>query len=371
MNARIAPPPIWPGPVDVERAHGHGRQRRARRGTRAPCARRRASTRRTSSAPRRPSRSSRPAPRCTLNACVPKTSLVEKSTNRSSVSCVASAASSTLYVPIMFTRIVRTGLSRTVSTPAIAAQWTKCVAPRASSVDGVARRGRRPGAKREVRVLGEVGPGERVAVEVVERDDLVRVDELARERRGDEAGAAGDEDPLALQSHGSRALALRAHAWTDLGGLARRRGGHRRGVRRRAPGGSSCAAPPSRRRARDGSRSAATARSRARRCCEQLVDERRSSSAWRCSTTRSRSPRRSGAAARGARTGAAARAASRRRGATSARSRSRGASRATTASGACSTSATRSRSPRTSPASSRSAPRSSSASTSPRPRCRA
>src|SRR6185312_3417365 len=31
------------------------------------------------------------------------------------------------------TRIVRTGLSSTVSTPAIAAQWTKCVAPRASA----------------------------------------------------------------------------------------------------------------------------------------------------------------------------------------------------------------------------------------------
>jgi hypothetical protein len=59
-----------------------------------------------------------------LYACVPNTSLVEKSTNRSSVSSVATAASSTLYVPIMFTRIVRTGLSSTVSTPAIAAQWT-------------------------------------------------------------------------------------------------------------------------------------------------------------------------------------------------------------------------------------------------------
>src|SRR6266536_709961 len=33
----------------------------------------------------------------------------------------------------MFTRIVRTGLWSTVSTPAIAAQWTMCVAPRASS----------------------------------------------------------------------------------------------------------------------------------------------------------------------------------------------------------------------------------------------
>ena len=44
-----------------------------------------------------------------------------------------------------------------------------------------------------------VGARERVAVEVVDRDDLVVVDELARERRRDEAGAAGDEDPLALE----------------------------------------------------------------------------------------------------------------------------------------------------------------------------
>ena len=68
-----------------------------------------------------------------LIACVPKTSLVENSMNRSSVSFVASAASSTLYVPIRFTRIVRTGLSSTVSTPAMPAQWTMWVAPRASS----------------------------------------------------------------------------------------------------------------------------------------------------------------------------------------------------------------------------------------------
>src|SRR5690348_7461201 len=72
-------------------------------------------------------------PSLTLYACVPKTSLVEKSTKRSSVRSVASAASSTLYVPITLTRIVRTGLSSTVSTPAIAAQWTRWVAPAASS----------------------------------------------------------------------------------------------------------------------------------------------------------------------------------------------------------------------------------------------
>ena len=45
------------------------------------------------------------------------------------MSFVASPASSTLYVPITLTRIVRTGLSSTVSTPAIPAQWTMCVTP--------------------------------------------------------------------------------------------------------------------------------------------------------------------------------------------------------------------------------------------------
>src|SRR5581483_12126805 len=51
----------------------------------------------------------------------------------------------------------------------------------------------------EVLVLCEVEARERVAVEVVEGDHLVPLDELAGERRADEAGAAGDEDPLALE----------------------------------------------------------------------------------------------------------------------------------------------------------------------------
>src|SRR6266571_3269658 len=76
----------------------------------------------------------------TRYARVPNTSLVEKSTKRSSVDCVACAASSTLYVPIRLTRIVRTGLSSTASTPAIAAQWTMCVTPAASSLTRSASR---------------------------------------------------------------------------------------------------------------------------------------------------------------------------------------------------------------------------------------
>jgi hypothetical protein len=50
-------------------------------------------------------------------------------------------------------------------------------------------------------VLGEVGAAERVAVEVVDGDDLVVVDEATGQRRADEARAAGDQDPLAGERH--------------------------------------------------------------------------------------------------------------------------------------------------------------------------
>ena len=43
-------------------------------------------------------------------------------------------------------------------------------------------------------MLGQLGPGERVAVEVVDRDHLVLVDESTRERRADEPGPARDQD---------------------------------------------------------------------------------------------------------------------------------------------------------------------------------
>ena len=116
-----------------------------------------------------------------------------------------SAASSTLYVPITFTRIVRTGLASTVSTPAIAAQWTMWVAPTRRVADG----GRVEHValdQLEVGMRAEVGALEAVAVEVVEGDDGVRVEELAREGRADEPGAAGDEDPLAFQSHRAKRI---------------------------------------------------------------------------------------------------------------------------------------------------------------------
>ena len=107
----------------------------------------------------------------------------------------------------MLTRIVRTGLASTVSTPAIPAAWTMCVTPFVASVRP-GRSSTSPCTKLEVRVVAEVGARERVAVEVVERDDLVVVDEPARERRADEAGAAGDQDLLAAQSHAASLAAL-------------------------------------------------------------------------------------------------------------------------------------------------------------------
>ena len=53
----------------------------------------------------------------------------------------------------------------------------------------------------EVRMVAERRAAERVAVEVVDRDDLVLVDEAPCERRADEACAAGHDDALARQSH--------------------------------------------------------------------------------------------------------------------------------------------------------------------------
>src|SRR5205085_5336666 len=64
----------------------------------------------------------------------------------------------------------------------------------------------------QVRVLGELGARERVAVEVVEGDDLVLVDEAAREGGRDEAGPAGDEDPFPLERHAGESTGLTSAA---------------------------------------------------------------------------------------------------------------------------------------------------------------
>ena len=106
-----------------------------------------------------------------------------------------------------------------------------CVAPRASSVIASAVEDVRL-VEREVRVLGERRAAERVAVQVVGRDHLVRVDEPSGERRADEAGAARDEDSLALESHAaSLASRYRFLRWRDR--AHRRRARARRAGRRR------------------------------------------------------------------------------------------------------------------------------------------
>jgi hypothetical protein len=53
----------------------------------------------------------------------------------------------------------------------------------------------------QVLVLGQVGAGQRVAVQVVEHDDLVLRHETTREGGTDEARTARHEDLLAAQSH--------------------------------------------------------------------------------------------------------------------------------------------------------------------------
>ena len=85
-----------------------------------------------------------------------------------------------------------------MSTPAIAAQWTRWVAPARSlrevrGVEDVAL------DQLEVGMLRELEARERIAVQIVVGDDGVPVDELTRERGADEARAAADEDPLALE----------------------------------------------------------------------------------------------------------------------------------------------------------------------------
>src|SRR4051812_18937494 len=110
----------------------------------------------------------------------------------------------------MLTRIVRTGLASTVSTPAIAAQWTMCVAPCARRAVDEGRRALRELAEglcveqvalrgREVGVLAEMGPQGRARVGVVGGVPLFAAAEGPGERRRDEAGAAGDEHALSLQ----------------------------------------------------------------------------------------------------------------------------------------------------------------------------
>ena len=124
-------------------------------------------------------------PSRTLNACVPKTSLVEKSRKRSSVSWrrerrlerVVGADQVHAHRP---DGALEHGVD---ARDRRAVDDVRRARPRARARVGVEHVGL---VEAEVRVLGELRAGERVAVEVVDRDDLVVVDEAARERRADE-----------------------------------------------------------------------------------------------------------------------------------------------------------------------------------------
>ena len=136
----------------------------------------------------------------------------------------------------------------------------------------------------EVGVLGEIGARERVAVQVVERDDVVRVDEAAREGRADEPGAAGDQDPLAAQCHAAKPSGRTLYGSMLLAATVDRDADdHALSVRKRAGrSASGSSAAPARRSVR-GSRPAggrsSSRRRRARRARRSTAGRRRRSSA--------------------------------------------------------------------------------------------
>ena len=198
MNARIAPPPIWPGPKTLNGPHRDRRQpelvvvgvrhvlarelrdrvrparladRAGRRGVRlvdAEGVRAEDLARREVDEPleRVLASRARPRARCTCRSC----------------SRASSAPGS--RARCRRPRSPRSG--RCASRPARARARA-----RASSTS--------PCTKVRFGWSASSRAGERVAVQVVERDDLVVVDQPPRERRRDEAGAAREEDPLAAQ----------------------------------------------------------------------------------------------------------------------------------------------------------------------------
>ena len=230
------------------------------------------------------------AARC--SACVPKTSLVEKSTNRSSVSL----------------RRER-GLERVVGADHVHAHRAHRAlehgvdAGDRGAVDEVRRaRARAPSAARASRTSAwmelkfgwsaSVGARERVAVEVVDGDDLCCASTSSRAS----VVAMKPAPPVMKIRLPSSAIgaSLARCGLVDptLGSVARGGVGTGRGVRRprvaaRAPAASST--PEVARATR--SRSSPTGRSRARRCSRELVVSTTSSRVSRCSTTASRAAR--------------------------------------------------------------------------------
>ena len=135
-------------------------------------------------------------PSLTLNACCPKTSLVENSTIRSIVS---------RRLERRLERVVRAdhvdphGAHRAREDGVDAGDRSGVHEVRAAldqraelvTVENVGL------LEVEVRMGREIGARQRIAVEVVHRDDLVVVDQTPGEGRPDEPRPAGDHDPLA------------------------------------------------------------------------------------------------------------------------------------------------------------------------------
>ena len=140
-------------------------------------------------------------PSSTFSACVPKTSLVEKSMKRSSdgegrergLERVVRADHVDAHrAHRALEHGVDTGDRRAMDEVRRAQRGV----PERLCVEDVAL------DQLEVRMVGEIEPAQRVSMQVVVRDDRVAIDQLARQRRADEAGAAGDEDPLSLEHRG-------------------------------------------------------------------------------------------------------------------------------------------------------------------------
>ena len=211
MNARIAPPPIWPGPKTL-----NGRTETVGRPSSSwyacamcsPASFETAYVQRAS--PTEPIVVTLPS--STLKACVPK-HLARRRSRRAARACPVVAQR-------RLERVVRAD-HVDAHRPHRALEHRVDAGDRRRSGRCASRLARasveRSGVEHvaldeaEVRMVGERRAAERVAVEVVERDDLVLVDEPPRERRADEACAAGHDDALARQSH---AASLRA---TDFG----------------------------------------------------------------------------------------------------------------------------------------------------------
>ena len=199
MKARMAPPPICPGPIDVERTHGDGRQVELRV-VRV-----------------------RHVLACELRHGIRPPRLPHRADGRHvgflDVERVLAEHLARRELDHPLDRVTgrERGLERVVRSDHVDAHGSHGAREHGvdpgdpCGVDDVGAPRHELRQPREVehvtldeakaRVLLELGARQRVAVKVVERDDLVLVDESPSQRRADEAGAARDQHALPLQWH--------------------------------------------------------------------------------------------------------------------------------------------------------------------------